>query len=79
MTTTGDTYGDLTVVEFVETTANYHDKWLVRCKCGNEKVVFGTNMRRGKTTSCGCLPAAIGRAQLTTHGLTSHPLYVVWK
>lgn len=27
--------------------------WMVRCKCGNEKVVNGGNLRRGATTSCG--------------------------
>lgn len=30
-------------------------KWLCRCDCGNEKVVFGLDLRQGKTQSCGCL------------------------
>ena len=29
-------------------------RWLCKCKCGNEKIVYGTNLRRGLTTSCGC-------------------------
>lgn len=27
--------------------------WLCKCKCGNEKVVFGTDLRRGNSRSCG--------------------------
>jgi 5-methylcytosine-specific restriction endonuclease McrA len=29
--------------------------WLCRCDCGKELVVFGGNLRRGFTRSCGCL------------------------
>lgn len=28
--------------------------WLVRCDCGEERIVRGTSLRRGDTTSCGC-------------------------
>ena len=29
-------------------------KWLCRCECGNETIVFATNLTRNHTTSCGC-------------------------
>jgi hypothetical protein len=29
--------------------------WLCRCDCGGRKVVRGHSLRRGETTSCGCL------------------------
>lgn len=45
----------------------------VRCDCGNVKVTSARAIRRGRTTSCGCR----GRELRTTHGLSSHPLYVV--
>ena len=38
--------------------------WHCRCDCGMEHVVFGGNLTRGLSTSCGC--AAIGRPR--THG-----------
>ena len=28
--------------------------WAVRCKCGTNKEVFGSNLRRGEAQSCGC-------------------------
>lgn len=36
---------------------NRHGKarWLCVCECGNETVVFGAQLRSGKTQSCGCL------------------------
>lgn len=50
---TGQTFGYLTVIKRVE---NKKDKtcWLCQCKCGNQVVVYGTNLRRGLTKSCGC-------------------------
>jgi hypothetical protein len=29
--------------------------WLCRCDCGTEREIIGTNLRRGRTRSCGCL------------------------
>ena len=28
-------------------------RWICQCKCGTEKMVLGTHLRRGKTMSCG--------------------------
>ena len=50
---TGQQFGYLTVIERVENIGK-QVRWLCRCKCGNEKIVYGTNLRRGLTTSCGC-------------------------
>jgi len=43
-------FGRLTVLEFAE---NY--KWLCKCECGKEKIVYGCSLRSGNTKSCGCL------------------------
>lgn len=50
---TGQQFGYLTVIKRVENVGK-QVRWLCRCKCGNEKIVYGTNLRRGLTTSCGC-------------------------
>ena len=28
--------------------------WMCRCECGKEKIINGYNLRKGKTTNCGC-------------------------
>lgn len=57
-------------------------KYKCICDCGNTKIARHEDLRRGMTTSCGCLHAEIARKQLTTHGGTprnNHErLYGVW-
>lgn len=50
----GNTYGYLTVLERVENDSHGNAKWKCQCKCGNIIDVVGTQLRRGKTKSCGC-------------------------
>src|SRR5215472_5847287 len=40
--------------------------WLCRCDCGTQRVVIGTNLRIGASTSCGCLRRE--KFHNTTHG-----------
>ena len=47
----GQRFGDLTVISKV---SGGTSKWLCRCDCGKETTVYGTNLKRGLTTSCGC-------------------------
>lgn len=53
---TGQRFGALTAVRPVPPaeTADHRPGWLVRCECGTEKVVNGSNLRKGAITSCGC-------------------------
>lgn len=46
----GQKFGRLTVLEYVK-----NSKYLCRCDCGNEKIIMGHDMKKGKTKSCGCL------------------------
>lgn len=56
--------------------------WESRCECGGKVFSNGSNLKNGHTKSCGCLQreGLSQRAikQNTTHGLSSHPLYVTW-
>lgn len=51
------------------------DKAEYKCECGNEYIAYVSNVKTGKTISCGC------RRYLgtPTHGLCNHPLYGVWE
>jgi hypothetical protein len=46
---TGNRYGKLLVIKY-----EGNNKWLCRCDCGVEKEISGSNIKYGKTTSCGC-------------------------
>ena len=53
--------------------------WLCRCDCGNEVVVYTSNLRGGRSTSCGCERRKKFYATITKHGLNDHPLHSVWR
>lgn len=48
---TGQTFGRLKVLR----KAPQASMWECMCSCGNIKLTTGTNLRRGTTTSCGCV------------------------
>ena len=78
----GDQYGRLTLIKEIEPhillSGKKIRKMLCRCSCSNKKEVLLKNLKRGHTTSCGCLHKEKVKKANSTHGLTSHPLYSVW-
>lgn len=50
---TGQTFGDLAVIERHGSSSNGDATWLCRCTCGAETVVLSSNLRRGRSRSCG--------------------------
>lgn len=79
----GDVFGDWSVVSDQpvpsgngrSTRLNY----LCRCVCGTEKTVNGSNLRRGKSTGCGCVADAKTSTRSRTHGMSREPIYAVWR
>lgn len=61
----GERFGRLTVIEEVPPTftsgGRKMKQVLCLCDCGNEKVARVNNLRRGATTSCGCLAKEVKR------------------
>lgn len=45
------------------------------CDCGNVAEVRMSQLKNGKTKSCGCLRKEV----ITKHGMWKHPLYNTWK
>lgn len=45
----------LTVLSRYGTAKDGQATWLCRCDCGNEKIVESSDLKNGKTKSCGCL------------------------
>ena len=65
--------GQLTAIEHVG--GGY---WRCVCACGNETVVNGSQFRKGKVKSCGCLRSAAQRASSVKHGKSTTRLYKIW-
>ena len=51
---TNQKFGMLTVISRAENKSQGHTRWLCQCECGNTSIVYGDNLKRGTTTSCGC-------------------------
>lgn len=52
---TGQTFGKLTVLERAPTRGkSLSARWICRCECGNFSEVQATNLKSGRTKSCGC-------------------------
>lgn len=71
---TGKTFARLFVV------APYSkDKWLCACQCGEDSVVFGYQLKSGRTKSCGCLRKEKTSILQKTHGMSQTLEYKTWK
>lgn len=76
----GLTFGSWVVVEKSGNSPRGMALWRCICKCGNENVVGGSDLRSGKSRSCGCEGSRSRIQQLTTtHGMTGTRLYNCWK
>lgn len=57
--------------------------WRIRCDCGETRIMKLQNymklVREARPTSCGCRKKEFMRAVVTTHGMTKHPAYAVWR
>lgn len=65
-------YGRLTIIDNGE--APISQKVLCRCDCGVEKNIILASLRRGSTTSCGCLQ----KERVSTHKKSKNRIYYIW-
>lgn len=68
----GEKFNKLTVIKKVGL-----NQYLCKCECGNETVVYASNLITGHTKSCGCNKKENGK-NLKTHGLSKLKLYKLW-
>lgn len=75
----GSTYNRLTVLERTdEKTKSGEIKWLCQCSCGTQVVLPSTNIKTGKTKSCGCLAKEMAKDRLIKHGKSRTREYQAW-
>lgn len=77
---TGQVFGRWTITGYV---GKGSGRWHAICECGTAATVNGQNLRRGVSTSCGCLRNESVKKSRTTHGATcdgkSPKTYSIWK
>ena len=79
---TGKTFGNLVVLcqceDHVSVGGVRKAQWLCQCVCGKQIRVIGTNLRRGNSTSCGCVNHEHLKQLSTKHGDRHSRLYCIW-
>lgn len=80
---TGMKFGRLTVISRGEDAINkngrHRARWNCVCDCGKNVLVYGDNLRDGKSTSCGCITKEVLSSRQKTHGDSNKHLYWAWK
>lgn len=78
----GDRFGRLRIIGFGKKGRRVVHA-VCQCDCGEITASAMTNLKRGKTISCGCYRSEQKAEQMrrvkTKHNLSRHPLYKVWK
>lgn len=75
---TGLKFNRLTVISFHHS-VGYKKYWLCKCECGNEKVLYRSDITTGNTKSCGCQLKDTLVARNTTHGMAKTRFYTIWR
>lgn len=74
---TGKRFGKLVVIEPIEG-LGVRGRWRCKCDCGNETIVFGSNL--GKSTiSCGCYAREASSKRNSTHHKSKSRLFPIWQ
>jgi len=76
---TGQKFGRLTVISLHSIQGRHRVRWLCQCECGNKSIVITDNLRKYHTQSCGCLQIEHTIKANTTHGLSKHRFYNIWR
>jgi len=76
----GKVFGQLTVLDTYSVR-----RWgrsiryaVARCSCGEETHVLVQVLRKGATTSCGCIRAQVCGDRVRTHGMSKTRLFATW-
>jgi hypothetical protein len=74
---TGKQYGRLTVLSKAES-GDGRTRWNCKCDCGNELIVHGLNLKKGRTKSCGCLNKELTSRRFTSHSMSRTRICKIW-
>jgi len=75
----GNRYGRLLVVAFNGIGKTREAVWLCHCDCGAIRLIPGSRLRKGHSTSCGCFARENMGNIKRTHGKSRKPVYNCWR
>ena len=76
---TGKKYNRLTVINRAENSPAGNIRFNCICDCGKHTKSFGTDLRSGRTKSCGCHARELINKILTKHGMEKSTEYKSWQ
>lgn len=76
---TGKKFGKLTVISRIDNEKSNSVKWICKCDCGNTIHVFGSNLKRGGTVSCGCSTESIMASYLKKYFSNKYNCIIEYK
>lgn len=76
--------GRLTLIKDLGLRLSKNEKYkkkygLFKCDCGNTREIIISDVKRHKSSSCGCYYLESVKENTKTHGLTKHPLYATYR
>lgn len=77
---TGRRFGRLIATRYSHQpkTSKLRSAWFCVCDCGKEKLIQGSSLTSGDTTSCGCFRNETTIKRTKTHGMRHTPEYESW-
>ena len=74
----GQRFGRWTVIEQAGVDGRGEKMYRCRCDCGTISVVRSSNLRTGRSSSCGCFANELTSERSKTHGMTNTRLFRIW-
>jgi len=78
----GQRFGQLTVIQqaddYISPKGQIHTQWLCQCACKNRTIVRASDLKSGRTQSCGCYQKKQAIKAKTKHGMANTKLYEVY-
>ena len=75
----GQSFERLRVIERAPNSSHRQAQWHCLCVCGTAVIVAGSSLRKGHTRSCGCLRPEAVRRNMTIHGQSRTPEYLIYR
>lgn len=76
---TGQKFGKLTVIKreknIRKNDGSIISRWMCKCDCGNETIVYSSFLKNGHTKSCGCLQKKNATKKFTKHNLSKSRIF----